>query len=84
VRALLEAGADKQKDRPAQSLAPPWGRASRLQRYRGSAATECKTVIATSKVNWVTTLDCVLTPKPLNARWWCFFFFFINLKPRVE
>ena len=40
--------------RPAQSLEPPWGRASRLQRCSGSAAKErdlCKTVIATSKVN---------------------------------
>jgi hypothetical protein len=42
---------------------PPWGRASHLQRCSGSAATEqglCKTVIATSKVNWATTLDCVI------------------------
>ena len=54
------------KDRPAQSLEPPWGRASHLQRCSGSAATQqdlCKTVIATSKVNWATTLACVLKPK---------------------
>ena len=52
-----------EKDRPAQSLEPPWGRASRFQRCSGSAATEqdlCKNVIAPSKVNWATTLDCVL------------------------
>jgi len=52
------------EDRPAQSLEPPRGRASRLQRCSGSAATEqdlCKTGMATSKVNWATTLDCVLT-----------------------
>ena len=50
-------------DELAQSLEPPWGRVSRLQRCSGSAATDqdlCKTVIATSKVNWATTLDCVL------------------------
>ena len=54
-----------EKDRPAQSLEPPWGRASLLQRCSGSAATEqdlCKTVIATSKVNWATTVDCVVKP----------------------
>ena len=36
-----------EKERPAQSLEPPWGRASRLQRCSGSAATEqdlCKIV----------------------------------------
>jgi len=52
-----------EKDRPAQSLEPPWGRASRLHRCSGPAATEqdlCKIVIATSQVNWATTLDCVL------------------------
>ena len=52
-----------EKDRPAQSLEPPWGPASRLQRCSGSAATEqdlCKTVIATSKVKWATTLDWVI------------------------
>ena len=51
-----------QEDRPAQRLEPPWGRASRLLRCSGSAATEqdlYKTVLATSKVNWATTLDCV-------------------------
>ena len=52
-----------EKDRPAQSLEPPWGRASRLQRCSGLAATEqdlCKTVIATGKVNWAITLYCVM------------------------
>ena len=51
-------GSVLEKERPAQSLELPWGRASRLQRCSGSAATEqdlCKTVIATSKVNWATT-----------------------------
>ena len=53
----------RKEDRPAQSLEPSWGRASRLRWCSGSAATEqdlCKTVIATSRVNWVTTLDCLL------------------------
>ena len=63
--------------RPAQSLKPPWGRAGRLQRCSGSAATEqdlCTTVIATSKVNWVTTLESVIKVdvlgpwyKPVNS-----------------
>ena len=59
-----------EKDRPAQSLEPPWGRASRLQRCSGSAVTEqdpFKTVIATNKVNWATTLDCVIKPHPEPA-----------------
>ena len=37
------------------------------QRCSGSAATEqdlCQTVIVTSKVNWVTTLDCALNRTP--------------------
>ena len=53
-----------EKDMPAQSLVPPGGRASRLQRCSGSAATEqdlCKTYTATSEVNWATTFDCVMT-----------------------
>ena len=53
----------REKDRPERSLELPWGRASRLQRCSGSAATEhdlCKTVIAKSKVDWVKTSDCVL------------------------
>jgi len=52
-----------EKDRHAQSLEPPWGRASRLQRCSGSAAMEqdlCKPDIATSEVNWARTLDCVI------------------------
>ena len=43
-------------------MEPPCGRASRLQRCSGSAATKqdlCKTDIAASKVNWTETLDCV-------------------------
>ena len=63
---LGNAGSDHARgsDRPAQSLEPPWGRDSRLQRCSGTAAAEqdpCRTVIATSKVNWATTLDCVIT-----------------------
>jgi len=52
-----------EKDRPAQSLELPLGRASRLQRCGGSAATEqdlCQSVLATSEVNLATRLDCVL------------------------
>jgi hypothetical protein len=48
--------------RLAQSVEPPWRRASRLQPCSGSAATEqnlCETVISTSKVIRATTLDCV-------------------------
>ena len=61
------AAAEREKNRPAQSLDPPSGRASRLQRCSGSAATEqdlFKTVMGTSKVNWATTLDCFLKPTP--------------------
>ena len=59
---LKSRGEKSKKDRPAQSLEPPWGRASRLQRCSGSAATEqdlCKTVTATNEVNSAKTSDCV-------------------------
>ena len=39
------------------------------QRCSGSAATEqdlCITDIATSKVNWATSLDCVIKPQTLD------------------
>ena len=55
----------QQKDKPAQSVEPQWGRASCLQRCSGSAATKqdlCATSVVTSKVNWATTLDCVHKP----------------------
>jgi len=65
VGAVWAGGGKREKDRPVQSLEPPWGRASRLQRCSGSAATEqdlCKTV----KVNWATTLDCAMKPQALD------------------
>ena len=62
-----------EQERPVQSLQPPWGRASRLQRCSGAAATVqnlCKTVTATIQVNWVTTFDCVLMDRshPVKSR----------------
>ena len=59
------------KERPAKSLEPPWEQASRLQRCSGSAAKEqdlCKSVAATSKVCWATTLDSVPKVKTIHRR----------------
>ena len=61
---------NKEKYRPAQSLEPPWRQASLLLQCSGSAATEqdpCKTVIATSKVDWAAALDCVPEDKTLHV-----------------